>query len=331
MGNNKEIFIIQAPEYNWDYFGLFCDPIQDHFKRILKHLKICTSDNNSVEIKLKVDVLNPEQIRACATRISTNPYLYEIILYPGISYPLWTVSRTFSLPEYDILPWVNECQINDERLKSNSVKDILSNYAFSLGCYYILLHEISHIVLGHIDYLNDRMSTNQLDEFQDEKKEYSSMESKIIKALEAEADRQAGEWLIGFFENSLGDNGLGGYLLFPSRIHAYEFYVHAITSVFRLMQDLTQRESVTHPKPNERLHILIDCISTYFKQNIPHEHDEIVGSVSKSRSEAGKRFFVVDSFDPTIIKRNQYNLAFVNDVIKEINIRDFQHKVELVD
>ena len=62
-----------------------------------------------------------------------------------------------------------------------------------------------------------------------------------------------------------------------------------------------------------------------------YEHDEIFGSVSKSRLEAGEKFFVVDSFDPTTIRRVSYNLAFVNDVIKEINIKDFQHKIELVD
>ncbi len=158
MENNKEIFVIQPPEYNWDYFGLLCDQIEHHFKRILKHLKIYTSENYSVEIKLNVNVSMPEIIRAYAERISTDPYIYEIILYPGLSYRLWTVSRTFSIPEYDILPWINECQINDESLKNNSVKDILSNYAFFIGCYYILLHEISHIVLGHIDYLKDRMN-----------------------------------------------------------------------------------------------------------------------------------------------------------------------------
>ena len=53
MENNKELFVIQATEYNWDYFSLLCDQIEDHFKRIFKYLKIYTSENYSVEINLK--------------------------------------------------------------------------------------------------------------------------------------------------------------------------------------------------------------------------------------------------------------------------------------
>ena len=77
IDNNKKLFIIQSPEYDeqfYAYFGLLCDQIEDHFKRILKHLKIYTYKNYSVEIKLNIDASNPEKIRAYAERLSTDPY-----------------------------------------------------------------------------------------------------------------------------------------------------------------------------------------------------------------------------------------------------------------
>lgn len=77
MENNKKLFLIQAPEYDWDYFMLLCDQIEDHFQRILKHLKIYTPEHHSVEIKLKAEISNPEIIRAYAERVSTDPYIYN--------------------------------------------------------------------------------------------------------------------------------------------------------------------------------------------------------------------------------------------------------------
>ncbi len=332
--DSKKLFIIQAPEYDkkfYEYFEQLCAQIEAHFNRILSFLKISTYKGEPIVIKLVVDVFNPEKISAYAERISKEPYVYRATMNAGISYRLWTVSRTFAIPDYDdVLPWIEECKINDERLKNLSKKDIIANYAFFIGCYYILLHEISHIVLGHVDYLKDEMNIGHLDEFQDEKQEYSSDKLRIRKAFEAEADRQAGQWLVGFFENSLGYNGLGGYLLFPSRMHAYEFYVCAIMAVFRLMQDLTQRKGLIHPKPNERLYILIGSLSEYFKQNLPHEHDAIFLHVVNSCLEAGEKFFVVDSFDPETVISNSHNLAFIDDLLKKANIRSYQHKFELV-
>ncbi len=250
----------------------------------------------------------------------------------GLTYYLWTASRAFLLPEYNILPWVDECTINNERLKNSSKKEVRADYAFFVGCYYVLLHEISHILLGHLDYLNDEMRKHRcLSEFQDEKEQYNSSEIRIRKAFEAEADRQAGELMIIFYENSLGVHGVGDYFLFPSRLRAYEFYVYAIAAVFRVLQDLTQRKGLIHPKPNERLYVLIASLSKYFRQNFPEEHDEIYLHTVKSCFEAGKKILVIDSFDPLTVMLNAHNLSFVDDVVRETNLRSYQHQIEVID
>lgn len=330
--NNKKIFIIKPQGYQYENFEPLLAKIEDHFNRIMSYLKISTPVGNPTNLKLTVDVFNPEKISACAWRVTKDPTAYEIRMNAGLTYCLWTASRSFAIPEYNILPWVEECTINDERLKRLSKKEVLADYAFFVGCYYVLLHEISHVVLGHLDYLNDEMRLDHLSEFQDEKEQYNSSEIRIRKSFEAEADRQAGELMIVFYENSLGVHGLGGYLLFPSRLHAYEFYVYAIAAVFRVLQDLTQREGLIHPKPNERLYVLIASLSKYFKQNFPDQHDEIYLHALKSCFEAGQKFLVIDSFDPLTVMLNAYNLSFVDDdVVRETNIRNYQHRIEVID
>lgn len=326
----KKLFIIQPAEYKIESFDPLFTEIENHFNRILNLLKISTPSGKAICIKLTVDVLNPEKVSAYAKRNNKDLAEYEIRINAGLSHYLWAASKTFAIPEYDILPWSGKCTTNDEIMGKLSQKEALANYAFFLSTYYVLLHEISHILLGHLDYLNDEMKLDYLSEFQDEKRRYSSEEIRIRKAFEAEADRQAGQWLVIFFENSLGKNRLGEYLLFPSRIHAYEFYVYAITIVFRVLQDLTQRKGVVHPKPNERLYILIASLSKYFRQNLPDEHDEIYIHAIKSCMEAGEKLLVVDSFAPSTVILNAHNLSFIDDVVREINIERYQHQFEFV-
>lgn len=329
--NNKKLFIIKPPEYKYESFEPLLAQIEAHFNRILSFLKISTPSGKKTDLKLTIDVFNPEKISAYASRVTKDPAVYEIRINAGLTYYLWTASRRFAIPEYDILPWAEECIINDERLKKLSKKEVLADYAFFVGYYYVFLHEISHIVLGHLDYLNDEMELDCLSEFQDEKKQYNPSEIRIRKALEAEADRQAGELMMIFYENSLGVNGQGGYLLFPSRLHAYEFYVYAITAVFRVLQDLTQREGLIHPKPNERLYILIASLSKYFNQNFADQHDEIYIHAVKSCFEAGEKFIVIDSYEPLTVMLNANNLSFVDDVVREMNLRHYQHQIEVIE
>ncbi|PIG94725.1 hypothetical protein [Gloeocapsopsis sp. IPPAS B-1203] len=113
--------------------------------------------------------------------------------------------------------------------------------------------------------------------------------------------------------------------------NAYEFYVYAIAAVFRVLQDLTQREGLIHLKPNERLCLLIASLSKYFKQNFPEQHDEIYLHTLKSCFEAGKKFLVIDSFGSLTVMLNALNLSFVDDVVSETNIRRYQHRIEVID
>lgn len=328
QSSDKRLFIIRPPDYEYGDFEPLISQIEDHFNRILDILKIFTPSNDLVQIQLTVDIFNPEKTSAYAKRESKNPAIYQVRLNAGLSYYLWVASRAFEIPDYDILPWVEECKINSERIKNLSKKRILADYAFFIGCYYILLREISHVILGHLDYLNDVMNLDYLSEFQDEKSHYSFDEIRIRKALEAEADRQAGELMMIFYEQSLGSDRLGGYLIFPSRLHTYEFYIYAMASVFRVLQDLTQREGLIHPKPNERLFIMLGTLSKHCSQHAPDHHEEIYMHAMKACLEAGKKFTLVEAFELLDVIKNSHNLSFVDDVVRDIGIRNFQHHVD---
>ena len=245
----------------------------------------------------------------------------------GISYRLWGESRFF-MCKRNILPWIDKCEINDKKLENLTKKEILADYAYFLGSYLILLHELSHVVLGHFDF-NDGHKDKYLSKFKDER-EKSAQKTRIEKALEAEADRQAGELLPIFFENSLGDDGLGGYLRFPSRLHAYEFCIYAITSTFKTLQTIKPGKRSKHPNLNERLFVMLGALSKYFKQNFPQEEKLIYLHALQSCLKAGEKLMLQDTYDLEVIRKNALNLAFVDDVVNEIEIRKYQHKLEVV-
>ena len=133
--NNKKLFIIKPSGYQYESFEPLLVQIEDHFKGILSFLKISTPSGKPTDLKLIVDVFNPEKISAYAKRVTKDPAVYEIRINAGLSYCIWTASRAFAIPEYDILSWTEECTVNDERLRKLSKKEVIADYAFFIGSY----------------------------------------------------------------------------------------------------------------------------------------------------------------------------------------------------
>ena len=262
---------------------------------------------------------NPDVYKANAERVSKDPPKYEINMSAGISYHVWLFSQAFSHESNILLPWIDQIRISDQRLQKIGINSILAGFAYHLGSYLIILHEISHICLGHVDYLKD-VGIEHLSPYKIRR---------IIKAFEADADEQAGRWLVGFFECWFGENGFWKDLSFPSRFHMYEFYMCAIVLVFTNLQYFLAQEDLTHPQPNERVFIQLNSLSKYFSQNLPEEHDEIFLHALNSCFDACKKTLVVDFKDLDSLARILSELTFVEDVIKETKIRDYQHNFAL--
>jgi len=324
---SKDLFIIKFPD-SPNQFKRILTPIENHFSRILSLLKISDVSGRSVSIQFNFNTENPEIFNPRVKRVSKNPFIYKIRMPAGISYRLWGESRFFMCKQ-NILPWIDKCEINDKRLETLTKQEILADYTYFLGSYLLLLHEISHVVLGHFDFNYDGHKDIYLNKFKEERKR-SIQKARIEKALEAEADRQAGELLPIFFENSLGDDGLGGYLRFHSRLEAYEFYIYAIASTFKTLQTINPGKRSQYPNLNERFFVMLGALSKYFKENFPQEHDAIYFHTLKSCLEAGKKLMLQDTYDLEVVIKNALNLAFVDDVVNEIEIRKYQHKLEVI-
>ncbi len=319
---NNPILYINGPGYSFHNFEPLIAQIEEHFESILKEINFSSPSGEKVSISLELDVFNPEKVAAVARRSNT-PFSYEVHMSAGLSYQVWLASRALE-SEVNYISWKNEIAITDIDHTGKDIGLILADFAYFLGSYYIILHEISHIVLGHCDYAQDHMQVGELNEFSDETCKLTSDQIRIRKAFEAEADRQAGEFLCAFFDLALGESGLGEHIKFPSRERAYEFYVYSISLIFVLLQQLTQRKETIHPKPDERQYIVLSSITKYFEIHHPKQHDKIMEKVTLSSLEAGKKLGLIGADDITNKVKTAIELSFVDDVVKETNIRKYQ-------
>lgn len=320
------ILYISGPGYSYEYFEPKLSQINDHFNEIIKIMRAENREGKTISIDLTLEATNHDDIAANAKRIDKDNAKYEVKLTAGLSYHLWLTSR-FITADYEYFSWIDKCNIIDKELQNFNIKELLADFTYFLASYYILLHEISHVILGHCDYVQDELNIDSLNEFEINSKQMSEKEKKIRKALEAEADRQAGEYLIAFFDYSLGKSGLGTHYTFPSREAAYEFYVYSITSVFTLLQQLTLRQEGIHPLPNERQQIVVTAMEKYLKKNNIKDGEQLKSLSILYMIQAGGKLGLIEASEFITVINTSFGLAWIDDIIKETGIRNFQHKI----
>ena len=312
--------------YRYEDFEPLIGSIDEHFQSVINTLDITTPDGKPVTINLYLDIWNPERVSATARRVSKKHAEYRVDMSAGLAYQVWVASQTFA-SDVDYFPWCKKVKIVDQSLSKAGRKQLLADFAYYIGSYYIILHEVAHILLGHCDYVVDEMSFESLDEFGSEPRELSEKELKIRYAFEAEADRQAGEFVAAFFDLSLGKHGLGNHIRFPSRTHVHEFFVYAVSAVFVLIQQLTNKKKGVHPEPRKRQYILASSYQKYLEDYHPDEFKALYDKFIHMMTNAGKDLGIHGAGDLLEVANTALSLMSVDETKKEIGISSYQLKV----
>ncbi|MVF14032.1 hypothetical protein FT643_17990 [Ketobacter sp. MCCC 1A13808] len=251
---------------------------------------------------------------------------YYVEMSAGLSYHVWLASRIFET-DYDFLPWLKSIKIRDKNLRKDGRKRLIADFAYYLCSYAIILHELSHIYLGHTDFLRSKNSSEALNEFPDEN-EIAKKYLMVRYAFEAEADRQSVEFLMAFLEGALGNDGMGSHIRFPNRLAVYEFVVYALTSLSALLQQMSLgAKGSVHPDANARQYIFYSSIVAYLKKRHPDLNNVLETKIPIWAMEAGKKMGILNSHDPFDVMRTALELAKVDDILKESGVRGFQHKM----
>lgn len=183
-------------------------------------------------------------------------------------------------------------------------------------------------MLGHCDYVKEHLGVDGVSEHVDNSQCLNEENIRIRKAFEAEADRQAGQWLVGFFENALGNDGRGIDFLFPRRVDVYEFFSYVITSVFVMLQQVaTNGKNNIHPLPNQRQFILLSAIDDYLQKKELGKNEISKELCVVNMYNSAKNLGLAGVSSPIDIVTAGFDLVFVDDVISETKIRKYQHVV----
>lgn len=209
-----------------------------------------------------IDESHPEIINASAGRVGRGqPPKYIIRMYAGL--PYW--SRCFSAALRVIGPelsWFRGLRLDHRRIPVGMApQDALATAAFGIMCVFCFHHELAHIYMGHIDFL---MANRQRDELL-EADNGAGLRLEELRAMEAEADRQAVEWSAGIYSALLGSDSGERNLLFPSDEAAWDFFGLALTLQCVLMQQVCPTSfNSTHPNANQRSFVMFAFIDDYF-------------------------------------------------------------------
>ncbi|MDR5866257.1 hypothetical protein [Halomonas koreensis] len=318
------IIYIGGPGYSYEHFEPMIESVNTHFQEILSSLHFENQEGVRTNIDLSLDVFNPEKIRAYACPVDTKNGFYKIEMTAGLSYHIWLASRIFE-SSFNFFPWLKELKIIDKEKRKSGRRKLLADFSYYTCSYAIILHEISHIVLGHTDYLEEVTGYGELHEFGESGSAISEDDFEIRHAFEAEADRQSIEFLMVFLDEALGPDGLGRHIRFPNRLAVYEFLVYSLTSLSTLLQQLTGGARSVHPMPNERQYIFHSSITSYLQRTNLVSAEKISDRMPFWAMQAGEKLGLRDSSDALKAIEVAFSLSRVDDVLKNIDIKRFQH------
>ena len=313
---NRESFSFVDPsDLSPEAFIPLLSNVRSRFRKIFGGMRIYTPSGKQVKIEIKFQKSDLKNLSGNVDRISKDPAVYRITYNTALLYHLLVASqRIIDSHHNKLLIYSGECNFNNREVEVLRAKTLKA--ALWLSIDFVILHEFSHVFLGHIDYSYDE-------------EQFTSDEISIRKVFEADADRHAGKLLIAFFDLSLNTSNLQSDLLFSSRLSAYGFYTYLITSMFGVFQDLDKQGDDTHPRSNERMYIVIDRLLRYCKEHYPLEHDSICFHVLASTLLASKEFAVTDAIDFSKMVEHINNLKFFDEMIENTKIRRYEHKIEM--
>lgn len=231
--------------------------VKSHAEKIVSLLNISNNSGRSVSIMLST-LESEKGVCTNVNREQRDPPIYNITLDTGlIRHLLIAAESIVDTPNHKVTFNVGKSTVNNGELKRNSEQAISS--AFWLSANFVILHEFAHVYLGHLDYLYDDMK-------------FDLNTTKNTLSCEADADRQACQWLTEFFSVSIAKNLFYERLYFSSKAYAYEFYFYVFASFFK---DLSEEDDDTHPKSYQRLLTVFSGLLMYLEKNAGAEYDQL--------------------------------------------------------
>jgi hypothetical protein len=248
--------------------------VEKRMKRIIDSFLIKDHLGESISIECNPIPPDSEKTQTGVDRKSPDsPNQYEIKIDVSlIRMLIESAEKTVNTPSHEIPTSHKEFVVNSGEIKKNRNSAIYT--AFWLSVEFVTLHEVAHVILGHVDRY---YATNK------------AFSHEHRKACEADADRWAGQRLAESFTRSLEKNN-NSYekLSFSSKFCAHEFYVYNFISFFDIFCD--KEDEICYPLENVRFLTVFSALSLHLQEKHPlSDHENIILNLYISRLNAEKQ------------------------------------------
>lgn len=207
---------------------------------------------------------------------------YRIEIGVGLIAQLSVISKGIAADKYT-LRGRTKSKLLDADVRRDGRTKAIGDFIFHYMLIFVVFHEVAHIALGHLDWLQANSQFNAIDEFGDHQATQSAFIH--LQTLEGDADRQAAVWTAAAIDVSLSNNP---YLRYQSLADAfYDIgYIYGALFVFLDSVDVKIPESRRkHPKADVRFGIALSFMDEYVRKF----HQDISGVLMKQLYEGGMK------------------------------------------
>ncbi|HJV73020.1 MAG TPA: hypothetical protein VJ654_02260 [Noviherbaspirillum sp.] len=245
---------------------------REHVKVLTQRMKVSTKAGEPVEIEF---IVSTESNTAEEQKIFFNAFAgprghrkYQIGIGVGYLARLELLSRAL-VADKTVLRGSTNSKLTSEQARKDGRNKVMSDFYFHYLITLVFMHELAHIVLGHVDWNAERRKQRELYEFF--ALPLTPEQRAEMRVLEADADHQAAKWAISMFDYSLQVNPHFKYKALPDQF--YDFG-HLLASKFQLAEATEPdipKEKRTHPDNDTRVVVSLAFLADYFEKYRP-EH-----------------------------------------------------------
>lgn len=238
--------------------------------KLLGNLSLRDHSHRPVTVSVELDELASNKKifkQAKATRLGDANYLIEIGV--GLFGQLSLIAKAIAADKH-VLRGRTKSTLLDASIRKDGREKALGDFIFHYMLTFVMWHEVAHIALGHLDWLQKNAQLNAIEEFGKDQ----IPESKFIhyQTLEGDADRQASLWTAAITDYTISSNP---FLRYPVLADAfYDIgYIYGALFVFLDSVDEDIPEHLRkHPKADVRLGIALSFVEQYLVQYHKDSH-----------------------------------------------------------
>ncbi|NOT20421.1 MAG: hypothetical protein HOP24_09155 [Sideroxydans sp.] len=213
-------------------------------------------------------------MQAKATRLGEANYMIEIGV--GLLAQLSLIAKSIAADK-QVLRGRTKSKLLDADIRKDGREKALSDFIFHYMLTFVMWHEVAHVALGHLDWLNKNSQLNVIEEFGQEK--FCEVNCVQYQTLEGDADRQASLWTSAMIDYSISSNPFLRYPILTDAFHDIGYIYGALFVFLDSVDKEISQSSRKHPKADVRLGIALSFVEEYLIKFHKDSHSTLMQQV----------------------------------------------------